>query len=376
MGPLDGIRVVDLSTHLSGPYCTMHLADLGADVVKVERPGGEVVRLAPPVLDGRSAAFDLWNRNKRGIVLDAHDPADRAVLQALIARADVLVENFRPGTLARIGLPPEELEAANPRLIIASITGYGTEGPLAANGALDLMGQAMGGLMEANAAAEDAPRRLPIAAADLTAGMQCCLGVLAALHARHATGRGQRVEVSLLGSALSLGVYQAAHLLALGTPPPRRGNAHPAGSPYQAFRAADGWLTLAAIGPQAWSSFCAILDLMSLIDDPRFATNADRVANNDALAALVAPVIAGRSRDEWLALFEAVGIPAAPVLSHAEALAHPQAAGLVADLPGEGGGLRRTLAPPIRLSDTPASVRRRAPALDEHGEEIRAELDL
>ncbi|MBU8542260.1 MULTISPECIES: CaiB/BaiF CoA transferase family protein [Roseomonadaceae] len=376
-GALAGITVVDLSTHLSGPYCTMLLGDLGADVIKVERPGGgDEARSMPPFVDGRSAPFDVWNRNKRSIVLDAKNPADAVTLRALVARADVLVENFRPGTLERMGLGWEALHAAHPRLILASISGFGQSGPWAGHGGFDLMTQGMAGLMAGNGPPEGEPHRLPIAISDLTAGMQAAIGILAALNARHATGQGQRVEAALFTSALSLGVYEAAHVLALGTRPERLGQAHRGNSPYRAFPAADGWMTVGAAQAHFWQRFCGILEMPELLADERFATNADRVANNEALVAILAPRLRQKPRDHWLAAFTAAGIPAEPVLSYDEALAHPQAAamGVVADIPGAEAGLRATLATPFRLSDTPPDVRKAAPVLGEHGAEIRAGL--
>jgi crotonobetainyl-CoA:carnitine CoA-transferase CaiB-like acyl-CoA transferase len=374
-GALAGIRVLDLSTHLSGPYCAMLLGDMGADVIKVERPEGDEARTLPPFVDARSVPFDCWNRNKRGIRLDTCKPADMATLRALIAQADVVVENFRPGVLDRIGLGWEELRAAHPRLILASITGFGRDGPLAGHGAMDLMVQGLAGLMAANGAPHGDPQRLPIPVSDLAAGLHCCIGILGALMARMETGRGQRVGVSLFASAMSMGVYEAAHALALGTRPERMGQAHRSLAPYQAFRAADGWMTVGAAQPQSWSAFCGIIDMLDLLRDPRFATNADRVSNATALVALVSPRLAMRPRADWLALFQAAGIPAEPILAYDEALAHPQAAaiGLLAALPA-AAGLRQTLATPFELSETPPSIRMSAPALDEHGSAIRAAL--
>ena len=363
-GALAGITVVDLSTHLSGPYCTMLLGDLGADVIKVERPGGgDEARAMPPFVDGRSAPFDLWNRNKRSIVLDAKQPADEATLRALIAGADVLVQNMRPGTLERLGLGWDALHAAHPRLILASISGFGQAGPWAQHGGFDLMTQGMAGLMAGNGPPQGEPYRLPIA-------------ILAALNARHTSGEGQHVEAALLTSALSLGVYEAAHVLALGTRPERLGQSHRGNSPYRAFPAADGWMTVGAAQAHFWTRFCAIIGTPELMQDPRFLTNADRVANNAALVAIIAAELVKRPRAHWLAAFEAAGIPAEPVLYYDEALAHPQAEamGVVAPIPGAESGLRATMATPFRLSATPAAVRSQAPALDQHGAAIRAAL--
>lgn len=374
MAALAGITVLDLSTHLSGPYCTMLLGDLGADVIKVERPGGDEARTMPPFVDGRSAPFDVWNRNKRSIVLDAKKEPE--TLRALIAQADILVENMRPGTLDRMGLGWDALHKAHPRLILASISGFGQTGPWAGHGGFDLMTQGMAGLMAGNGPAEGEPHRLPIAISDLTAGMQCAIAILAALNARHATGQGQRVEASLFTSALSLGVYEAAHVLALGTRPERLGQAHRGTAPYRAFPAADGWLTVGAAQANFWPRFCAIIGVPDLPADPRFATNADRVANNDALVTIIAGRMAEKPRDHWLAAFAEAGIPAEPVLSYDEALSHPQAEAMqvLAPIPGAEAGIRTTLATPFSLSATPPSVRAAAPKLDEHGAAIRAAL--
>jgi len=375
-GALAGVTVVDLSTHLSGPYCTMLLGDLGADVIKVERPGGDEARTMPPFVDGRSAPFDVWNRNKRSIVLDAKKPEDAATLRALIAGADVLVQNMRPGTLERMGLGWDALHQAHPRLILASISGFGQTGPWSQHGGFDLMTQGMGGLMAGNGPPEGEPYRLPIAISDLTAGMQASIAILAALNARHATGVGQHVEAALFTSALSLGVYEAAHVFALGTRPERLGQSHRGNSPYRAFPAADGWMTVGAAQAHFWTRFCTIIGRPELTADPRFLTNADRVTNNEALVAIVAAELAKQPRAHWLSAFEAAGIPAEPVLSYDEALAHPQAEAMavVAPIPGAEAGIRATLATPFRLSATPAAVRAQAPALDEHGVAIRAAL--
>jgi crotonobetainyl-CoA:carnitine CoA-transferase CaiB-like acyl-CoA transferase len=374
-GALDGLLVLDLSSHLSGPYCTMLLADMGAEVIKVERPGrGDEARAMPPFVDGRGAPFDVWNRGKRSIALDAKKPEDHALLHRMAAKADVLVENLRPGAVARMGLGWEALHAANPRLILASISGFGQSGPWSDHGGFDLMTQGMAGLMAGNGPAEGDPHRLPIAISDLAAGMQLCIGILGALNARHATGRGQRVETSLFAAAMALGVYEAAHVLALGTRPPRMGQAHRGNAPYQAFEAADGWMTIGAAQLDFWKSFCRILGMPELLEDARFASVADRVTNNAALVALVTPRLRERPRDHWLAQFQQAGIPAEPVLAFDEALAHPQAEaiGVLAAIPGATAGITRTLATPFALSETPAAVRAPAPSLDQDGAAIRA----
>ncbi len=376
-GALQGLLVVDLTSHLSGPYCTMLLGDMGADVIKVERPGaGDDSRAMPPVVDGMGAPFALWNRNKRSIALDPKQPADAAVLRQLVARADVLVENMRPGALARMGLDWASLSALNPRLILASISGFGQTGPWADHGGFDLMTQAMSGLMAGNGPADGEPYRLPVAISDVSGGMFACIGILGALQARARTGLGQQVEATLFESALAFGVYEAAQVLGTGQRPARLGQAHRGTAPYQVFRTADGWITIGAGQNHFFRKLCELLALPALAADPRFVTVAARVANNAALMAILNEQVAQRPSAHWLQALLEAGIPAEPVLEYDEALAHPQAVarGVVAEVPNAEQGLRRTLAPAVRLSATPSAVRRAAPRLDEHGDEIRAWL--
>ena len=375
---LDGLVVLDLTNFLSGPYCTMLLGDMGADVIKVERPdGGDDARRMPPFVEGRSAPFAVWNRNKRSITADLKRPEDAALVRRLARRADVLVENFRPGTLDRLGLGWEVLGAANPRLIWCSISGFGQTGPWATHGGLDMMAQGMSGLMAGNGPPEGEPYRLPIAITDLTAGMHAAIAVLGALEARHGTGRGQRIDQSLFEAGVSLGVYEAAHVFAHGTRPERLGQRHRGSAPYRVFRTRDGYITLGASKEKFWRALCGIIGRPELAEDPRFAGNAARVANNEALIGLLQAALGERDSAHWLAAFEAAGIPAEPVLSYDEALAHPQgqARGLVTEFEDPERGSLPHLAPPVRLEGTPARIRRRAPDLGEHDAEIRAWLD-
>jgi crotonobetainyl-CoA:carnitine CoA-transferase CaiB-like acyl-CoA transferase len=375
---LDGLVVLDLTSFLSGPYCAMLLGDMGADIIKVERPdGGDDARRMPPFVEGRGAPFAVWNRNKRSIALDLKNKADLDVVRRIALRADILLENFRPGTLDRLGLGWEALQAANPRLIYASISGFGQTGPMASHGGLDMMAQGMSGLMAGNGPPEGEPYRLPIAITDVTAGMYTAIAVLGALQARHRTGRGQRIDQSLLEAGLSLGVYEAAHVLALGTKPERLGQLHRGSAPYRVFRTRDGWITLGASKEKFWRALCGIIGQPALADDPRFASNAQRVKNNAVLVPLLQEYLATQDSAHWLTQFEAAGIPAEPVLSYDEALRHPQveARGVLTEYEDPERGTQRALAPPVRLSDTPARIRRRAPDLDEHGDEIRAWLE-
>ena len=284
---LEGLRVLDLCSHLAGPYCGMMLGDLGADVVKIERPGeGDAARHMPPFVNGEGAPFMLWNRNKRSIVLDLKAPADRETFLALVKGADILLENFRPGTLDRLGLGYETLRALNPRLIYGAISGFGQTGPYRNRGGFDLMTQGMSGLMSVCGPEDGPPFRLPIAISDVAAGCYATIGVLAALEARHRTGQGQMVETALLDAAISFGVYEAAHYFATGENPPRIGQAHRGDSPYQVFSTGDGWITIGGAQQNFWERLCDILGIPHLKQDPRFLNNALRVENNKALVPL------------------------------------------------------------------------------------------
>lgn len=364
-GALDGLRVLDLTSNLSGPYCCMMLADHGADVLKIEPPAGDAARNMPPFVDGESAPFMIWNRNKRSVVMDLKAERDRFL--ALADDADVVVENYRPGVMDRLGIGWGVLHARKPRLILASISGFGQTGPYAARGGFDLIAQAMSGLMSINGPAEGPPFRLPIAISDVAAGMFLAFGVLAAVEARHRTGCGQRVETSLLESALSLCVYEAAHYFATGTRPPRIGQQHRGSAPYQVFATADRWITIGASQQNFFEALCRIVGLPELPADPRFARVADRVANNGALVALLQEKLTARPSADWLAALERAGIPAGPVLGFDEVFTDPHvlARGMVADT-----GRFRTMGVNVKLSATPGSIRRPAPRLGEHDAEI------
>lgn len=373
---LDGLIVLDLTNFLSGPYCTMMLGDLGAEVIKVERPEGDEARRMPPFVEGRGQPFALWNRNKRSIALDLKSPADAALLWRLVGRADVLVENFRPGALERAGFGWPALHAANPRLVLASISGFGQTGPWAPRGGFDMMAQGMSGLMAGNGPPDGEPYRLPIAITDLAAGMFTMSAVLAALLARERTGEGQRIDQSLFEAGLALGVYEAAHVFSQGTRPERMGQLHRGTSPYRVFRTRDGWITIGANNDAFWRRLCEVIGRPDLPEDPRFATNADRVRHNDALVPLLQAALEQEDSAHWLQRLGEAGIPTEPVLAYDEALAHPQAVarGVTAEIADAGRAPIRTLASPLRLAATPATLRRKAPDLDEHGAEIRAWL--
>ncbi len=371
-GALHHLLVLDLTSFLSGPYCTMMLADHGAEVIKIEPPSGDSARNMPPFVNGESAPFMTWNRNKRSVVLDLKQEMDREALFALIDRADVLVENYRTGVLARLGFGWDVLHKRNPRLILASISGFGQTGPYSKRGGFDLITQAMSGLMSTNGPADGDPFRLPIAISDVTAGMFLAFGVLAAVEARHMSGKGQHVETSLLEAATSLAVYESAHYFATGTRPPRIGQAHRGSSPYQCFATADGHITVGASQQHFFKGLCDILELPELTGDPRFKTVADRVAHNDVLVAMLAEKLRMRPSAHWLAALEAAGIPAGPVLHYDEVFTDPQilAREMVAKTEHPVTGTFHTLGVTVKLSDTPGSVRLPAPRLGEHTAEL------
>ncbi|MGE5201940.1 MAG: CaiB/BaiF CoA transferase family protein [Acidobacteriota bacterium] len=376
-GALSALRVLDLTQHLSGPYCAMLLADQGADVIKIEKPGkGDDAREMPPFVGGEGMPFMVWNRNKRSIVLDLKTAEGAANLRKLAASADVLIENFRPGTLDRIGVGYAALEAINPRLIYCSISGFGQTGPYRSRGGFDLMIQAMSGLMSVNGDPGGPPMRLPIAISDVAAGMFAAIGILSALAARERSGRGQQVDVSLYEAAMALGVYEAAHVFATGQNPPRLGQGHRGSSPYQVFRTRDGWLTVGGGSQELWKRVCEVLGCEDLVADPRFKDNASRVAHNAELVPLLQSRLERETTAHWAQALDAKGVPVGPVVTHAQLFADPQtlAREMVVEVDHPSAGRLKTLGVPIKLSATPGGVRKPAPRLGEHTEEILREL--
>jgi len=376
-GALDGLKVIDFTNHLSGPYCAMILADQGADVIKVERPGrGDDLRASPPHIAGESAPFMLWNRNKRSIALDLKDADDLATAMALVDTADVMVENFRPGVAERLGLGYGAMAARNPGLVYCSISGFGQTGPYSPRGGFDLVAQAMSGLMSINGPPEGGPYRIPIAISDVAAGMNGAIGVLTALQHRNRTGEGQQVDVALLDSALAMCVYEAASVFATGAKPERLGQGHRGSAPYQIFPTADGWFALGASQQRFWEETCRIIGAVELIDDPRFLEKKDRVARQQDLAEILAPYFKQQPTDHWFKLFDAKNIPCGPVMNHLETLSDPHvlAREMAAPVNHAVAGPGKTLGTPVKLSKTPGGVRTAAPALDQHRDEVLADL--
>ncbi|MBL1101507.1 CoA transferase [Streptomyces sp. 205] len=369
-GALRGLKVLDLSRILSGPYCTMMLADLGADVIKIEEPRrGDDTRMWGPPFQGADASYFLSaNRNKRSCAVDLKHPRLRAVVQRLAGEADVVVENFRPGTAERLGLGYDQVAAANPGVVYASISGYGQSGPYRDAPGYDAIAQALSGMMSITGEPNGPPVRFGVAGADLSAGMFAAVGILAALHSRRHTGVGQWVDIGLLDAQIAWLSYVAAGWFATGDTPPRYGSAHPTIVPYQAFGTADGHVMVAAGNDGLWHAFADAVGLGHLAKDERFATNPDRVRNRAHLLALIDEAIARRPTAHWVRVLGAAGVPVAPINDVAGALAHPQvvAREMIRDVKHTEAGPVRVLASPIKLSGTPPDVRDAPPVLGEH----------
>jgi len=379
-GPLDGVRVIELAHIMAGPVCGLMLADLGADVIKVEKPGGDDTRhFLPPDVNGESAAFMMMNRNKRSIVLDLKQERDRDVVRRLLRDADVVVENYRRGTMERLGIGYETLRAENPGLIYCEISGFGRTGPYGDRGGFDLIAQGMSGLMSITGEGPDRPPvKVGAPVTDITAGILGALGICAAYARRLQTGEGQRVDTSLFEAGIVHTYWQSAIALATGVSPGPMGSAHPLNAPYQAFATSDGWINVGAANQRTWERFCRAIGAPGLLDDPRFASNAGRMENLPALVEEINAILVQRPTAEWLSILEEAGVPAGPVLSVGAMHSDPQvlARDMVVDLQHPVAGATKAIGLPIKFSSTPGKVRRPAPLLGEHTEEILAEIAL
>ncbi|MCW5873663.1 MAG: CoA transferase [Anaerolineales bacterium] len=374
-GLLHGIQVLDLTRVLAGPYCTMLLGDMGADVIKVEAPGkGDDTRQwGPPFTQGgMSAYFISANRNKRSMTLNLKSPAGLDILRQLIARSDVLVENFKPGTLERMGLSYEELQTLRPALIYCTISGYGYSGPDSHKPGYDFIAQARGGLMSITGPADGEPVRVGLAIADLLSGMYACNAITAALFARERQKTGQRIDISLFDAQVGTLSYVASNYLISGQPPKRYGNGHPNIVPYQSFKASDGYFAFASGNDEQWSKFCAAAGRPDLAEDPRFASNPKRVENREALIPLLDVLFATRTVAEWLAACEQAGVPAGPINTVDQVFTDPQVLAREMVLHGQlsNGEAIDMLASPIKVPTSPMQLRYPPPALGEHTHEI------
>jgi crotonobetainyl-CoA:carnitine CoA-transferase CaiB-like acyl-CoA transferase len=376
-GPLAGIRVLDLTRALAGPFATMILGDLGADVIKLEDTwhGDDTRRWGPPFQGDDASYFLSINRNKRGLSVNLKDLQGRQVAQRLAMATDVMLENFRPGTAARLGLGYQELSERNPRLIYASISGYGQTGPSAPLPGYDAVAQAISGMMSVTGEADGEPVRSGTSLADVGAGMYAVIGILAALHARESTGRGQQVDIALLDGQLSWLTYVAGKYFATGLTPGRFGSAHESVAPYQVFPTADEPLMVAVGSDGLWRRFTAATGLDELTDDPRYATNPARVSHRDTLVPAITKALAARGCVEWADLLNAAGVPAGPVNTVPAALEQPQVAAreMVVEVEHPVAGTLKMLGSPLKLSGQPVSFRHPPPTLGQHTDQVLAE---
>ena len=357
---------------MAGPYCAMLLSDMGARVIKVEPPDGDSTRAMAGARGGDSAAFGAVNRGKLGMVLDLSQQAGREVFTRLARSADILIENFRPGVMARLGLDYPRLALENPRLIYASISGFGQTGPDASRGGFDLVAQGLSGIMSVTGEPDGPPVKAGIPITDLGAGLFALTGILAALHWRAASGRGQHIDTSLFEAGLALSVWEATEYFSGRGIPQRLGSAHRMVAPYQAFRCADGFINIGAANDRSFARLAATLGHPEWTTDERFATASTRVANRDSLSALIEAVTGTASREAWLQQLDAAGVPCGPILDYAEAFAHRQAQAreMSVTVPHPIMGDTRMIGTPLKLSATPLDARRRAPMLGEHTDDV------
>ena len=377
MAPLNGIRIVDLTRVVAGPFCTMMLGDMGAEVLKIEEPThGDDSRAWAPLLDGTGSFFLALNRSKKSVALDLKTAEGAGVLRRLIASADVLIENFRPGSLADLGFDYAAAAALNPRLSYCSISGYGQTGPAAQLPGYDAVLQGEAGIMDMTGFPGGEPTRVGVAITDYLAGLYATQGILLALHDRHTSGLGQHVDISLFEAMLSVMRLPMSVLLATGNTPSRVGNEHLNIAPYQPLQAKDGLIIVAVANPGLWVRFCAAMERPEWRDDPRFKTNTDRVAHRDALKAAIEVEFQAMTVDELMRRFQANNVPCGRVRSIAEALEHPQVGPrqILLTQPHPQIGPIETLAPVVRLSRTPADVTLPPPGLGEHTDEVLAGL--
>ena len=378
MKPIDGVRVADLSRVGSGPFCSMMLGDMGAEVIKIEEPGrGDEARaFGPPFQGGESPYYLSVNRNKRSCTVDLKHDDGKEILRRLIDRSDVLIENFRPGAMERLGFDYETVSAANPRLVYCSISGFGETGPDAGRPGYDLIVQGESGLMDLTGPSDGPPSRIGTSIADLTSGSMAAQGILLALYARERTGRGQRVTIAMLDAMASLLTYNAGSYFASGESPTRCGNTHPSVVPYQTLRARDGWMNLGVANDSLWRRYCDAIGRADLRDDPRYATVAGRVDHRDEIIPIVEAVTATRTVAEWMEILGTAGVPCGRIRTVGEVCTNPQLTdrGKIIGRPHPNAGTVETVGLPIDLTDTPGAIERAAPLLGEHTDEVLREV--
>ncbi len=373
---LEGIRVLDATQVMAGPFCTMLLGDLGADVIKVEPREGDTTRTMAGSRGTESPGFWSINRNKRGVVLDLKDPRGQEVFRALAARADILVENYRPGAMDALSLGYAELHRLNPGLVYASISGFGATGPYSSRGGFDLVAQGMSGIMSVTGEPGRAPAKCGVPLTDLAAGLLALQAILAAHIHRLRTGEGQRVDTSLLEAGIALSIWESAQYFSGGGIPEPMGSAHRMFGPYQAIRCADGYVTLGAANKRTWERLAQALGRPDLVDRPEYAEAEDRVRNRRRLAEEIEAITARQPRAHWMQVLEDAGVPCGPILDYEEVFADPHVRerGMVQEMDHPEGGRVRVVGPAVKLSETPARLRRPSPRLGEHTAEVLREI--
>jgi crotonobetainyl-CoA:carnitine CoA-transferase CaiB-like acyl-CoA transferase len=379
MHPLDGVRVLELANYMAGPFCGMLLADMGAEVIKVENPlGGDFSRHAAPFVQGEGAGFMAVNRNKLSLALNLKDERGRTLFLKLVQTADVIVENYRPGTMDDLGLSYAALSALNPRLIYSSASGFGQTGPYRHRAALDLIVQGMSGLMSITGEDGRPPVKVGVPIADLASGLFGAYAVIGALFAREKTGRGQQVDISMLEAAMALEIWETSGYFADGRVAGPLGSAHRVSAPYQAFRTADGYITIGATSPANWKSLCTVLGMPQLECDERFAVVASRRERYQELAGLIEIVTLTQTSDHWYRLLETVGVPCGVLYRIDQIVNDPQvqARNFIVDLPHAKAGTVRTTGSPVRLSDTPLRLDHAGPLLGEHTRAVLSRLGV
>jgi formyl-CoA transferase/CoA:oxalate CoA-transferase len=375
---LEGIKILDLSRALAGPYCTMMLADMGAEVIKLEMPGrGDDSRSwGPPFVEGESAYFMSINRNKKSITLNMKSDKSTEIVHKLIKQSDVLVENFRPGAMERLGLGYEQVKAMNQRIIYCSISGFGQDGPYRMLPGFDQVLQGMGGLMSITGEAGGPPIKVGVAIADISGGMFAANGILVALYNREKTGKGQMVDVSLLDSQVAWLTYRAGAYFASGEIPQPMGSGHPVIVPYQAFKAKDVFINIAVGNDQLWERFCKAVGLEKVMNDPKFATNAKRVENREEIVKIIGDLIVTKDGEEWLKILTDAGIPCGPIYTLDKIFADPQVLHreMMKELDHPKAGKIKVTGIPVKLSETPGEIKTAPPVLGQHTQEILSEL--
>ncbi|MCE2458482.1 MAG: CoA transferase [Dehalococcoidia bacterium] len=376
--PLQGVKVLDLTQIMAGPYCTMMLADMGADVVKVEKPNGgdDTRRMGPPFIEGESAAFLGINRNKRSIVIDLRSDSGRELAQRMARESDVLVQNFRPGSLDRMGLGYEQVREINPAIVYCTISGFGATGPYAQRGGFDLVTQGMSGLMSVTGHADGPPAKVGVPICDLNAGMFGAIGILAAYINRLRTGQGQHVDTSLLEGGIAYTFWESAMYFATGEVPEPKGSAHRLTAPYQAFETSDGYVNIGAANQANWERLCVAIGCDELVTDPRFVEPRDRMVNIDELVSTLDAIFSQQSSDHWLEKLANAGVPAGPIYDLDEVYSDPQvqAREMMVETDHPVAGRVKNIGIPIKLSETPGQFQRPAPALGQHTNEVLTDL--